>query len=125
MRATVAFAVATLLIWTTRIGNIWGDDAASTGSKVGSTLLALSFTGFALATLWLVHRRAPALRPVVVAFAAWTAAVWAVRLVAIVTGDRGAAFVAVHAVLAVASVALALVAAREVASAAPASLRTG
>jgi hypothetical protein len=114
MRATVSFAVATLLIWTTRISNIWNDNAANTASKVASTALALSFTGFAVATLWLAHRRSSALRPVVLAFAGWTTAVWIVRLLSIAAGDRGAAFIAVHAVLAVASVALALVAAHEV-----------
>ncbi len=60
MRATIALAVVTLLIWTTRINNIWSDDAASTGSKLGSTALALSFTVFAVATLWLLHRRSSA-----------------------------------------------------------------
>ena len=41
----------TLFVWTTRIGNIWNDDAASTASKVGSTALALSFTVLAVAVV--------------------------------------------------------------------------
>ena len=45
-------------------------------------------------------------------FAAWTIGVWAIRAVQIAAADHGAAFVAVHTALAVASTLLAVWAAR-------------
>jgi len=112
-----AFVLAgwTLFVWTTRIGNIWSDDAASTSSKVGSTALALSFTVLALAVAITAGRRMwTALRPAVLGLAGWTVAVWAVRMVTILGDDRSVGFKAVHGVLAVVSVALAAWAARSV-----------
>jgi hypothetical protein len=114
-RAAVVLVVWTLFVWTTRIGNIWGDDAASTSSKVGSTALALSFTVLALAVAVAVWRRAgSALRLSVVGLAGWTTAVWIVRSVTILAGDRSTGFKVVHGVLAVVSVALAAWAVRSV-----------
>jgi hypothetical protein len=97
-----------LLVWTTRIGNIWNDAEASTGAKVGSTALALSFTVLAVAVLALGRRRAERERSVaVVALAAWTTGVWVVRMTTIAVGDRAVGFKVVHGVLAVVSIALA------------------
>ena len=105
-----AFALAgwTLFVWTTRIGNIWRDDAASTGSKIGSTALALSFTVLAVAVIVVaVRRMSPTvLRQAVVALAGWTTAVWVVRSLTILAGDRPVGFKVVHGVLAVVSIAL-------------------
>ena len=50
--------VWTLLVWTTRIGNIWNDDGLTAGEKWGRTGLALSFTALALAVA--LRRVAPA-----------------------------------------------------------------
>jgi hypothetical protein len=119
-----AFALAgwTVFVWTTRIGNIWRDDAAGTGSKVASTALALSFTVLAVAVAVAAWRRAwAALRPAVLGLAAWTTGVWVVRSVTIVAGDRSVGFKVVHGVLAVVSIALAAWAARSVQSPRPAS----
>lgn len=113
LRPAAVLAVVTLLIWTTRIRNIWSDDELDTAGQVGRTALALTFTAFALATLVLWWRsrqvgRATAWAPALVrAFALWTTGVWVVRAVQIATADHGAAFVAVHAVLALGSIALA------------------
>jgi hypothetical protein len=120
-----AFALAgwTLFVWTTRIGNIWRDDAASTTSKVGSAALALSFTVLAVAVVVAGWRRAWAvLRPAVLALAGWTAAVWVVRSLTILAGDRSAGFKVVHGVLAVVSIALAAWATREIREAPPRDL---
>lgn len=114
--AVAALVVWTLLVWTTRIGNIWGDDALSTADKWGRTGLALSFTVLAVATAWALWQRAAWLRPAVGALAAWTVGVWVVRALGIATGDHGAAFVAVHLVLAIVSVALSALAWRAVAA---------
>ena len=102
-------------MWTTRIGNIWRDDAATTSSKIASTALALSFTVLALAVVVTAAQWAwAALRPAVLALAGWTAAVWVVRSLTILAGDRSVGFKVVHGVLAVVSIALAAWAVRSV-----------
>lgn len=114
LRPAVILAAFTLLVWTTRIRNIWTDESLSTAGQIGRTALSLSFTAFAGAVLWLWwqgRRRGsvdPIVGPVVRMFAAWTIGVWAVRALQIATADHGAAFVAVHTALAVASTALAV-----------------
>jgi hypothetical protein len=110
--ATIALVVWTFFVWTTRIGNIWNDDALSDGEKWGRTGLALSFTVLAVGVAVALWRRAAWRRSVVTALAAWTLVVWVVRSVGIATGDHDGAFVAVHLVLAIVSVALAWAAVR-------------
>jgi hypothetical protein len=113
LRPAVVLAAFTLLVWTTRIRNIWTDDELTTAGQLGRTALALVFTAFAAATilLWLRARRdrsvdgAPTL---VRAFAAWTVAVWVVRGTQIALADHDTAFVVVHTLLAVVSIGLAL-----------------
>lgn len=123
LRPAVALSVFTLLVWTTRIRNVWTDESLSTAGQVGRTVLSLSFTALAGATLTLWWRgrsggRVPTGASLLVrAFAAWTIGVWAVRAVQIAAADHGAAFVAVHTTLAVASTVLAVWAARAVARA--------
>ena len=124
LRPALALAAWTLLVWTTRIRNIWTDEALSTAGQVGRTALALAFTAFAVATIALRvrARRAttPAMAPAVVrAFALWTTAVWVVRGVQIATADHDLAFVAVHSALAVVSIGLAVWADRSAHTAAP------
>lgn len=120
LRPAVALSVFTLLVWTTRIRNIWTDDSLSTSGQVGRTALSLTFTAFAVAVLWLWWQgRSSGQVPegaslVVRLFAAWTIGVWAVRVVQIASAGHEAAFVAVHTLLAVASTGLAVWAARSV-----------
>ncbi len=109
-RWTIALCAWTGLVWTTRISNIWNDDALTDGEKWGRTGLALSFTVLALAVVVALVQRAGWLRPAVLALAAWTTAVWIVRAIGIATGDHEAAFIAVHLVLAVVSIGLATLA---------------
>lgn len=111
--ATIALVAWTLLVWTTRIGNIWGDDALSDGEKWGRTGLALSFTALAAVVAVGLWKRTGWLRPAILGLAGWTVSVWAVRSVGIATGDHSAAFITVHLVLAVVSLALSAVSARE------------
>lgn len=120
LRPAVVLSAFTLLVWTTRIRNIWTDESLSTTGQVGRTALSLTFTAFALAVLWLWRQGrgqalAPASAPLVVRlFAAWTIGVWAVRAVQIASAGHDTAFVAVHTVLAVVSTVLAVWAARSV-----------
>ncbi len=126
-RAALLLAAWTLLVWTTRIRNIWTDDSLTTSGQVWRTVLAGAFTAFAVVTIgaWLRARgsagTSPAfLPPWIRAFAVWTIAVWSIRAVQIGGADHGVGFKAVHTVLAIVSVGLALWADRE-ASQAPRS----
>lgn len=120
LRPAVVLAVFTLLVWTTRIRNIWTDDELSTTGQLGRTALSLSFTVFAAAVVWFWwggRQRGsvdPIAGPVVRMFGAWTIGVWAVRAVQISTAGHDAAFVAVHTALAVVSTVLAVWAVRDV-----------
>jgi len=111
--ASIALAVWSLLVWTTRIRNIWTDDELTAGEQWGRTALASSFTVLALAVLLGVYQRSTWLRSAVVALVAWTIGVWVVRSIGIATADHEGAFIAVHLVLAVISITLAALAARE------------
>ncbi|HEX6238536.1 MAG TPA: hypothetical protein VFZ68_15150 [Acidimicrobiales bacterium] len=112
--AALALAIWTLLVWATRIANIWDDAALDTGEKLGRTGLAASFTVLAAAVLVALWRRTDRwARPAVGTLAAWTTVVWVVRDVRIVAADHDLGFTLVHVVLGVASVALAALAWRE------------
>lgn len=91
-----ALPVWTLLVWTTRIRNIVADDWTwpELIVPVGLTVL----------TVVALVRRHPGLR----LLAAATVAVWVVRLPLVLVRDHPAGFKVVHAVLAVASIALAV-----------------
>ena len=120
LRPAAVLSAVTLLIWTTRIRNIWTDDELGTSDQVSRTALALVFTALALATLalWWRGRRTGAVpgsaRRLVRTFAAWTVVVWAVRGVQIALADHAVGFVVVHTALALGSIALALWADRSV-----------
>lgn len=114
-RYAVALVAWTFVVWTTRIANIWRDDALDTGEQVGRTLLAASFTVLALAVVAALWRGSQLARQVAVgALAAWSTAVWVVRDIRIATADHDAGFIAVHVVLGVVSIALSVLAWREV-----------
>ena len=95
-----ALPIWTLLIWGTRIRNVVQDDGVG-----WSLLVPMAMTVLAVAAL--VGRR----RSVLV-LAGATVALWALRLPLVLVHDHGAAFKIVHAVLAVVSVALAIVTSR-------------
>src|SRR5262245_32316615 len=101
----------TFFVWTTRIANVWRDDALDTGEKLGRTGLAASFTLLAVAVVVaLVRRSARGTRLALAALVMWTVGVWFVRDVRIVAADHDAAFTIVHVVLGVVSVVLATLA---------------
>ena len=115
LRPAIVLSAWTIVVWTTRIRNIWTDDSLSTSGQVARTVLALVFTAFATVTfaLWIRARRDAAVPPswaarLVRAFAVWTVLVWLVRGVQIALADHSVAFVAVHSVLAAVSIALAV-----------------
>jgi hypothetical protein len=110
---TIVLTGWSLLVWTTRIRNIWTDDELSTASQLGRTALALSFTVLAVAVGAAVVRRSAWRDRAVRLLAGWTIVVWVVRSVGIANADHDGAFVAVHLVLAAVSIALAVAALRE------------
>jgi len=112
-KATVALVAWTLLVWTTRIGNIWRDGHLDAAAKWGSSALALSFTVLGLVVVMALRRPARPLLAAVGALAAWTTGVWIVRVAGIVAAGHAVGFTIVHAVLAVVSIVLAAVAWRE------------
>jgi len=113
-RWLVALGVWTLLVWATRINNVLFQDDLTAAGRATRLALALSFTvgGFAvLAVAWRARERAlgPAEALVVGAVCWWTIAVWVVRGVQIAFSDEEAAFIVVHVVLGIVSIALAAV----------------
>jgi hypothetical protein len=100
-RSTIVLVVWTVFVWAGRIRN------------GGSILLAGSFlllAAFVVASLW---KRAW-MWAAVTALVVWTIGVWAVRTPMILVHDHPAGFKAVHALLAVVSIALAVWAERDV-----------
>lgn len=109
-----AFAAVTLLIWGNRIWLAWTVGHATTTSRIVSSIPIVAFTIPAVALLVLMVRDSPP-RPSMFtnlarALVIWTIAYWAVRLPMIATRHHPVAFVVVHAVLAVVSVAAAALA---------------
>ncbi len=110
--ALPVFVVWTLLVWATRIDNIWSDPDLTDGGKWIRTSLAISFVAAAGAVTTVAVRtwKNPPTRidDVILDVAAyWTVAVWVVRAVQISLGDHSVGFIVVHVLLAVVSIALA------------------
>jgi hypothetical protein len=113
-RWLVALGVWTLLVWATRIDNVLAQDDLTSAGRASRLALALSFTVVGVAFLTIAWRargralsRAEGL--VVTLGCWWTIGVWVVRGAQIALGDHEAAFIVVHTVLAVVSIALAAV----------------
>lgn len=107
MRWLVAFGAWTLFVWATRIGTAVDEEAWD------RVVLAVVFTVVGVGLLALAWRaRGRALTGgevrLVQAAAVWTVGVWVVRGVQIALADHEAAFIVVHVVLAVVSIALAV-----------------
>jgi hypothetical protein len=106
-RLLVAFGGWTVFVWATRIGTAvdegaWGRVAlAGVFTVVGLGLLAVAWRAR--------HRVLEATEVAVIRLAAaWTVGVWVVRGVQIALADHETAFIAVHLVLAIVSIALAV-----------------
>jgi len=118
-RWTLGLLVAwTLFVWGTRISNALGG-TESTSDKVVSIVLSVTFVALAVASAWLLVRlwRGGVLdrswAAMVATFAAWTTAVWLVRMTTIALSDNTAAFKVVHVVLGLVSIGLAITPGRE------------
>jgi hypothetical protein len=115
-RWVIVLALWSLLVWGTRIDNIVADSDLTTAGQFWRVALALSFVVPALITLLLWWRRpgARSAASLALVLAGWTVVVWIIRGFGIALGDHEAAFIAVHLVLAVVSIALAAVVGRTV-----------
>lgn len=105
--AVAAFGAWNALVWLGRIRNILQDDGLSVSSTALWMIPALVFGLGGVATLVGWWRGDGRLAPVVTAVAVAVLVYWPVRTVVMLFGGHDAAFVAVHLVLAVVSVALA------------------
>ncbi len=111
--ASLVLAGWTGFVWVTRLANVLGDDDLDTAGQIGGVALALSFVVLAAAVAWAALTRRDVLFRAVAALTVWTVAVWAVRVVGITDGDHSIGFVVVHLLLAAVSLALCVVALRE------------
>lgn len=105
-RPVTAFAVLTLVIWTTRIPLAWTNDEDTVAEKlVWSTPITLFVV--ASAALLVLQARGEGVGPkssrLTRVFAAATIVYWTIRIAMIVGGDWSVGFKVVHAVLAVLS----------------------
>ena len=104
----------TLFVWVTRIKNAWEDEGLETATRLGTTALSLSFVllavGTALAAWHLRRGRVPSTvdRWSLRLIGGWSLVVWALRVPQILAADHSVPFKAVHTVLGVVSIGLAL-----------------
>ncbi len=112
----------TIFVWgIVRVRNILGDDALSVASRNKALLLSATFwipaVVLAVAAGVSFVKKSPLAiwgRVGLLGLAGWSVLVWIIRAAGIaLTSDRGAAFIAVHIVLGVISVVLALLVAVE------------
>lgn len=122
MRTTVAFATFTLLVWGGRVRNVLDDASLDAAGTTWRLALAAAFVAGAVVVLALAARSwrggRGVDRPLTIAvgvLAALTVVVWVVRGGGILLDDHDVAFKAVHTVLALASIGLALAAGRALA----------
>ncbi|MDH3704749.1 MAG: hypothetical protein OES57_01705 [Acidimicrobiia bacterium] len=108
MMRRVALPAWTLLVWVPRIRNIWVDEALSVPGQLLRTTWAVVFIGLAIGALWLAWRHARSAVGWWRVFVIWTVGFWVVRGVQIAVAGHDAGFVAVHTVLALVSIGLAL-----------------
>ena len=112
--AVGTFLLWTLFVWGGRIRNALGDPELDDGGRTGPLLLSVSFVvpSVVLVVAVIVAQRrrrslAPAASALLRVLVAWTTVLWLFRAGDIVlTSDEGVAFVVVHVVLAVVSIAL-------------------
>ena len=113
-RWLIGLGAWTLFVWTTRIDNVLSQDDLTTAGRAARLVLALSFTvvGVALlAVAWRARGRSVKwVEALVIGVGCWwTIGVWVLRGVQISLSDHDAAFILVHALLGIVSIALAAV----------------
>lgn len=107
-RAVHLLAAWTVLVWATRLRNVLDDPALDAGATAWRVAWIVVFVVLALVSVVAVRRRSATAPGLLRVFGVWSVAFWVVRSVQIAGADHAAAFVAVHLVLAVVSIALAV-----------------
>ena len=102
----------TLFVWGGRLRNIANDESLTGWALGWRAGLAAIFVGLALAVVTAIFVRRRALKPAALALATTGIVVWLVRGTDIALGDHRAAFIAVHTVLAVVTIALSVLVGR-------------
>ncbi len=100
----------TAVVWITRIRNLIGDDQLTSSGRIWRLLLTVVFLGFAVVSVSALGgrwRRIGSTRLIAV-FCIWTVTFWAVRGTGILFADHDLAFKAVHSVLALVSIVIAV-----------------
>jgi hypothetical protein len=110
--ALVALLAWTVLVWSSRIRNVLGNEELDAGGRTVRLLVVAVFLG--LAAVVVARWRRPDRGRWVAVLCAWTAGLWIVQMVGILLDDHDAGFVAIHAVLAAVSIGLAAAAWRAV-----------
>lgn len=105
--SVAAFGVWNVVIWVTRARNIVRDDTLSTGLRVAWLVPVVVFLAAGALALLAWWRGRDGFARLLAVAAVGSMLYWPLRLVLVLAGDRDGAFKAVHAVLAVVSVALA------------------
>lgn len=108
------FSLVTLFIWLNRIWLSWTQKGVGVPAKLATSIPITFFViaaGILLVAMWRgADRTSPGFRNLVRAFSAGTVAYWAIRGPMILAHHHPAGFKAVHAVLAVVSIAVAVLA---------------
>ena len=107
------FAGSTLLVWITRIYNLFEDNEISNAQRIWSLLVAAIFLSAALAVIKILvgswRDRNIKNSRLITAFCIWTITFWIVRSVGILIADHGTGFKIVHACLAIVFILLAFI----------------
>lgn len=112
IRAMFGLEVLTIMLWFTRIRNVWSDDATSNSTRLAATLLGVGFVLFATVALGAAWRlrstEAPARSAelLIGGFAVGSSLYWLVRVIQIAGRDHALGFVVVHTLLGIAVVGL-------------------
>lgn len=119
--------VWTLLVWSSRIRNIWTDDDLTAGGQVLRTLIAVVFLAFAGAlarALWVGRGQglSGGDRVLLGTFVIWSVGFWLVRGIGIIVDDHTTGFTLIHTALMIASIGIALLAGSALSSTAAASI---
>lgn len=96
----------TAFVWVTRIRNAFGDDDLGTGARAIALVTAVGFTVIAATVAFGHLRKLPWAGAATVGFAMITSGYWVVRMITIISRDHSAAFIIVHCVLGLVSIAL-------------------
>lgn len=112
VRAMLGLEVLTVMMWFTRIRNVWSDDAAASSTRVGATVLGVVFMVVATAALIAAWRTRQAASPgsgaalLIAGFAGGSSLYWLVRVIQIAGRDHAFGFIVVHTLLGVAVIGL-------------------